>query len=105
MSANQAINDKLQGSVATYLRFGEVVNNQIKKGSDLTELWSWVCGPIFGAPYKLMRSSSAVHAGSLHERQQFVKGFLDATESITANHYRRGESQTPLPATLEQGVV
>jgi len=42
---------------------------------------------------------------SLHERQQFVKGFLDATESITANHYRRGASQTPLPATLEQGVV
>jgi len=33
-SAKQAINDKLQGSVATYLRFGEVVivNNQIKKG-------------------------------------------------------------------------
>jgi len=28
----QVINDKLQGSVATYLRCGEVVNNQIKKG-------------------------------------------------------------------------
>ena len=27
-----AINDKLQGSVATYLRRGGVVNNQIKKG-------------------------------------------------------------------------
>jgi len=32
MLAKQAINDKLQGSVATYLRCGEVVNNQIKKG-------------------------------------------------------------------------
>ena len=32
MSAKQAINDKLQGSVATYLRCGRVVNNQIKKG-------------------------------------------------------------------------
>ena len=32
MLAEQAINDKLQGSVATYLRFGGVVNNQIKKG-------------------------------------------------------------------------
>jgi len=32
MSAKQAINDKLQGSVATYLRCGVVVNNQIKKG-------------------------------------------------------------------------
>ena len=28
----QAINDKLQGSVATYLRPGGVVNNRIKKG-------------------------------------------------------------------------
>ena len=32
MLAEQAINDKLQGSVATYFRFGEVFNNQIKKG-------------------------------------------------------------------------
>jgi len=32
MSAKQAINDKLQGSVATYLRCGGAVNNPIKKG-------------------------------------------------------------------------
>jgi len=32
MPAKHAINDKLQGSVATYLRCGEVVKNQIKKG-------------------------------------------------------------------------
>ena len=32
MSAKQAINDKLQGSVAAYLRCGGVVNSQIKKG-------------------------------------------------------------------------
>ena len=32
MSAKQAINDKLQGSIAVYLRRGGVVNNQIKKG-------------------------------------------------------------------------
>jgi len=32
MSAKQAINDKLQGSVAIYLRCGGVVNNRIKKG-------------------------------------------------------------------------
>jgi len=38
MSAIQAINDKLQGSVATYLRCGGVVNNQIKKGL-LLSLW------------------------------------------------------------------
>jgi len=32
MSAKQAINDKLQGSVAAYVRRGGVVNNQINKG-------------------------------------------------------------------------
>jgi len=32
MSAKQAISDKIQGSVATYLRCGGVINNQIKKG-------------------------------------------------------------------------
>jgi len=32
MSAKQAINDKLQGSGATYSRCGGVVNNRIKKG-------------------------------------------------------------------------
>ena len=36
MSAKQAINDKLQGSVARYLRCGGVVNNQIKKGLSLS---------------------------------------------------------------------
>ena len=32
MSAKQTIINKLQGSVATYLRCGGVVNNQTKKG-------------------------------------------------------------------------
>jgi len=32
ISEKHAINDKLQGTVATYLRRGGVVNNQIKKG-------------------------------------------------------------------------
>jgi len=32
MSAKQAINDKLQGRVATYIRCGGVINSQIKKG-------------------------------------------------------------------------
>ena len=31
-SPKQAVNYKLQGSVATYLRFRWVVNNQIKQG-------------------------------------------------------------------------
>ena len=40
MSAKQAINDKLQGNVATYLKraYGGVVNNQIKKGL-LLSVW------------------------------------------------------------------
>jgi len=32
MSAKQALNDKLQGSVARCLRCDEVANNQINKG-------------------------------------------------------------------------
>jgi len=32
MSAKQAINDKLQGSVAAYLTCVGVINNHIKKG-------------------------------------------------------------------------
>ena len=39
MSAQQALNDKLQGSVAAYLKFGWVVKNQIKKGLLLSQ---WV---------------------------------------------------------------
>jgi len=31
MSAKQTINDKLQGSVATYIRCGGLLNNQIKE--------------------------------------------------------------------------
>jgi len=38
MSVKQAINDKLQGSLATYLMCGGFVNNQIKKGL-LLSLW------------------------------------------------------------------
>jgi len=32
MTVKQALNDKLQGSVAAYLRHDWVVNSQIKKG-------------------------------------------------------------------------
>jgi len=41
MSAKHAINDKLQSSLATYLRRGGVVNNQIKK------VYCWICEWIF----------------------------------------------------------
>ena len=32
MSAKQAVNDKLQGSVATHLMCGGLINNQVNKG-------------------------------------------------------------------------
>jgi len=38
MSAKQALNDKLQGSVAAYLTCGGVINNEIKKGL-LLNVW------------------------------------------------------------------
>ena len=41
MSTKQATNDKLQGNAATYLRYGEVFNNQIKK-SLLLLMTLWV---------------------------------------------------------------
>ena len=46
----QAISDNLQGSVATYLRCGDVVNNQIKKKL-LPRLWVfflnwWIFGKV-----------------------------------------------------------
>jgi len=37
----QAINDKLQGSVATYLRFGGIFSYQIKKGLYLQMKKNW----------------------------------------------------------------
>jgi len=36
--SKQAINDKVQGSVATYWRYGGVINNQIEKGL-LLSMW------------------------------------------------------------------
>ena len=52
MSTKQAINDKLQGSVATYLRCGTVANNQIKirlllsVGVEIFFLNQWIFGKV-----------------------------------------------------------
>jgi len=51
MSIKQAINDKLQDTVATYLRCAGIVNNEIKKGL-LLRLWvnfvlnRWIFGKV-----------------------------------------------------------
>jgi len=55
MSAKQALNDKLQGSVAAYLRCGGVVNNQIKKGWLLSLKMKKIKGWIFWQSYKQER--------------------------------------------------
>jgi len=62
MSAKRAIKDKLQGSVATYLRGGWVVNNQIRKGL----LLSLRCSEFFKLvniwhSYKQERGCNLVH--------------------------------------------
>jgi len=58
MSAKQAINDELQGSVATYLRCGGVVNNQIKKGLllSVSEIFlnQWIFGKVTSKSVVLM---------------------------------------------------
>ena len=51
MSAKQAINNNLQGSVTTYVTRGVVVNNQIKKGLLLSlrvkfVLNQWIFGKV-----------------------------------------------------------
>ena len=48
MSAEQTNNDKLQGSVATYLRCGVVVNNQIKKSLLMSLTVIFLIGEYFG---------------------------------------------------------
>jgi len=48
MSAKQAINDKLQGSVAIYFRCGGVVNNQIRKSLLLSVSVIFLNRKIFG---------------------------------------------------------
>jgi len=79
MSAKQSINDKLQGSVAAYLRYGGVVDNQIKKGL-LLRLWviffnRWT----FGKCYKQER-------GCLMHFARLANTLLKDEESAQDNH-------------------
>jgi len=55
MLAKQAINNKLQGSVATFLRCGEVVNNQIKKSLLLSLCVKKIKSVIIRQSYKQKR--------------------------------------------------
>jgi len=65
MLAKWAINDKLQGSVASYLRCGGVVNNQIKKSLLLSE-WIFFKSLNIWQSYKQERGSHAVCAPGQH---------------------------------------
>jgi len=64
MWAKHAINHKLQGSVATYLRRGGIVNNQIKKRlllslSEKKLKYIWIFGEVTS---KTVIVSSTLHA-------------------------------------------
>ena len=63
MSEKQGINDKLQGSVATYLRCGGIVNNQMKKSLLLSlRVWIFLIGEYLGK----VTSKSVVVLCTLH---------------------------------------
>ena len=78
VSAKQAINDKLQGSVATYLRYGGVANKQIKNGL-LVSVWvkkifnRWTFGKVIGS-------------GCLMHFVCLANTLLQAKESTWDNH-------------------
>jgi len=88
----QAINDKLQGSVATYLTCGGVANDQIKKGLLLSlsvkKIWNWW---IFG---KVTNKKVLLHKLRCPWQQQ-RKG-----EEFT-RHFEYGEKQLSLTVVTQ----
>ena len=79
MSANQAINDKLQGSVATYLRYGMVVNNQIRKGLWLSLSVIFLNRQIFGK----VTSKNVIVSSTFFVFYQCVGKACKVNETIT----------------------
>jgi len=77
VSKTKAINDKLQGSLATYLRSGGVVNNQIKKDL-LLSLWV-----IF---FKSVKIWQRYKRGCLMHFARLVNTLLTDEESARDNH-------------------
>ena len=84
MSAKQAISDKLQGSVATSLRCGGVVNNQIKKGL-LLSLWVKKIKSVN------IRQSYKQERGCLMHIARPANTLLKDEESTRDNHERKSE--------------
>ena len=79
MSAKQAINDKLQVSVAAYLRCGGVFNTQIKKGLLLTVwVYFFVIGEYFGKVTQ--------ERGCLMHFAHLANSLLKDEESARDNH-------------------
>jgi len=79
MSVKQAINYKLQSSVATYLRCGGVVNNQIKKGLLVS------VSEIFFKSVNIWQSYKQEH-GCLMHFARLAKTLLKDEESARDNH-------------------
>jgi len=96
MSAKQAINDKLQDSVAAYLRRGGVVNNQIKKGLLLSlkikKLKSVNIWQKLQAKTWLSRALSSSFSSVLARRAFYVKKIQRGLKKTT--HQTHGQTQT-----------
>ena len=81
MSAKQATNDKLQGSVTTYLRCDGIVNNQIQKGL-LLSLWV----KFFLKSVNIWQSYKQEHGCLMHFAHLANNILLKEEESAWDNH-------------------
>ena len=88
MSAKQAINDKLQGNVATYLRRGGVVNNQIKKGLLLSRSvkYCFLIGKYWAKLQARTRLSRALSSSFSSVLARRAKDTGDSTMAPFVNH-------------------
>jgi len=75
----QAINDKLQGSVATYLSYGGIVNNHIKKG------FCWACQWILFNPVNIWQSYNQEDGCLMHFLRHLAMRWPSA-QSAWDNH-------------------
>ena len=96
MSAKQAINDKLQGSVATYLRCGGVINNQIKRFTAESVSEKKLNRRIFGKQIFTSKNvvyTRALFAPSHHTAKRRIHGLrkfesAEVTFNVIPGHHR-----------------
>jgi len=99
VSAKQAIDDKLQGSVATHLRCGGVGNNRIKKGL-LLSLWvNFLIGEYMA---KLQTRACTLHAWPGHCWRAWLS---HAPEKPTAKWGRKCTRQSLCPCYFTHALT